>query len=89
MQRTITFFLNIIYIKVDAHFCLSLKNLFKKTLRIVPQTFLNGRLTEDIYNVNFTCQPPGFAAEGQANKICKLKKNFYGLKKATIKKGHP
>jgi hypothetical protein len=42
----------------------------------VKSDFLNGDLQEDVYMQ----QPPGFEIEGQEHKVCKLIKDFYGLK---------
>ena len=44
----------------------------------VKTTFLNGELHEEIYME----QPEGFVVQGQENKVCKLVKSLYGLKKA-------
>jgi transposase InsO family protein len=44
----------------------------------VKTAFLNGDLTEDIYMQ----QPPGFAAAGQEDLVCKLNRSLYGLKQA-------
>ncbi|KAG8475425.1 hypothetical protein CXB51_032251 [Gossypium anomalum] len=46
----------------------------------VKNTFLNGKLIEDIYMV----QPPGFKVVGHAGQplVCKLKKALYGLRQA-------
>jgi hypothetical protein len=43
----------------------------------VKTTFLNGELEEEIY----TDQPNGCVTNGQENKVCKLLKSLYGLKK--------
>ena len=42
-------------------------------------TFLNGYLEKTIYMV----QPEGFVVKGQEQKVCKLKRSIYGLKKAS------
>jgi hypothetical protein len=44
----------------------------------VKTTFLNGELDEEIYME----QLDGFVIKGQENKVCKLLKSLYGLKKA-------
>ena len=44
----------------------------------VKTTFLHGDLKEEIYME----QPKGFAAAGQDNLVCRLKKSLYGLKQA-------
>ncbi|CAA0841273.1 cysteine-rich RLK (RECEPTOR-like protein kinase) 8 [Striga hermonthica] len=44
----------------------------------VKSAFFNGYLEEEIY----VEQPQGFVAEGQENKVLKLKKALYGLKQA-------
>jgi len=44
----------------------------------VKTAFLNGDLEEEIYMT----QPEGCEVPGQVNKVCKLKKSFYGLKQA-------
>ena len=44
----------------------------------VKTTFLNGYLKEDVYMDH----PKGFAIKGQEQKVCKLVKYLYGLKKA-------
>jgi hypothetical protein len=43
----------------------------------VKTTFLNGELEEEIY----MDQPNGCVTNGQENKVCKLLKSLYGLKK--------
>lgn len=44
----------------------------------VKSTFLNGWLDEEVY----VSQPPGFEVKGQAGKVYKLRKSFYGLKQS-------
>ncbi|XP_075075906.1 uncharacterized protein LOC142162833 [Nicotiana tabacum] len=44
----------------------------------VKTTFLNGDLEEERY----ISQPEGFVIQVQENKVCKLRKSLYGLKKA-------
>ena len=44
----------------------------------VKTTFLHGDLEEEIYMQ----QPEGFEVKGKENLVCKLRKSFYGLKKA-------
>jgi hypothetical protein len=44
----------------------------------VKTTFPNGELEEEIYMQ----QPEGFVVKGQDNKVCRLIKSLYGLKKA-------
>ena len=45
----------------------------------VKTAFLNGYLEESIYMM----QPEGYIAEGQEQKVCKLKKSIYGLKQVS------
>ena len=45
----------------------------------VKTTFLNGKLTEDVYMV----QPEGFVDSKNAGKVCKLQRSIYGLKQAS------
>lgn len=40
------------------------------------ECFLTWGLEEEVFMV----QPPGFCEKGEENKICKLRKSFYGLK---------
>ncbi|GAV85623.1 SWIB domain-containing protein/RVT_2 domain-containing protein/DEK_C domain-containing protein [Cephalotus follicularis] len=42
----------------------------------VKNAFLNGDLHEDVYME----QPSGFVAQGESNKVCKLKRSLYGPK---------
>ena len=56
-----------------AHYDLELHQMDVKT------AFLNGDLDEEIYMV----QPEGFIAEGQEQKVCRLRKSIYGLKQAS------
>jgi hypothetical protein len=44
----------------------------------VKSTFLNGHLEEEVY----VEQPQGYEVPGQENKVYRLKKALYGLKKA-------
>jgi Reverse transcriptase (RNA-dependent DNA polymerase) len=44
----------------------------------VKTTFLNGELNEEIY----MDQPAGFVVEGEAHKVCRLRRSIYGLKQA-------
>ncbi|KAA0050103.1 gag/pol protein [Cucumis melo var. makuwa] len=45
----------------------------------VKTAFLNGNLEESI----FMSQPEGFITQGQKQKVCKLNRSIYGLKKAS------
>ncbi|KAJ9557283.1 hypothetical protein OSB04_011897 [Centaurea solstitialis] len=44
----------------------------------VKTTFLNDYLNEEVYME----QPEGFIVRGQENKVCRLVKSLYGIKKA-------
>ena len=43
----------------------------------VKPVFLNGHINEELYMV----QPEGFVDPKNANKVCKLQRSIYGLKK--------
>jgi hypothetical protein len=45
----------------------------------VKSTFLNGCLEEEVY----VKQPPGYEIDKHNDKVYKLRKDFYGLKKAS------
>ena len=45
----------------------------------VKTAFLNGNLEENI----FMSQSEGFIIQGQEQKVCKLNRSIYGLKKAS------
>jgi hypothetical protein len=49
----------------------------------VKTIFLNGELDEKIY----MDQPDGFVVKGEEQKVCKLRKSLYGLKRA-LKQWH-
>ena len=59
---------------------IALASLFKLELHQmdVKTTFLNSELNEEIY----MDLPKGFVVPKQENKVCRLVKSLYGLKKA-------
>lgn len=44
----------------------------------IKNAFLHGDLNEEVN----TEQPPGFVSQGKYEKVCHMRKSFYGLKKS-------
>ena len=44
----------------------------------IKNSFLNGVLDEEVYME----QPPSFVAQGESEKVCKMKKSLYDLKQS-------
>ena len=44
----------------------------------IKNAFLHGDLAEEVY----TEQPPGFVAQGEIGRFCRLQKSLYGLKQS-------
>ena len=57
---------------------LAVQNGMKLHQMDVTTAFLNGELEEEVYMK----QPEGFAAKGQEDMVCKLKRSIYGLKQS-------
>ena len=57
---------------------LAVQNGMKLHQMDVTTAFLNGELEEEVYMK----QPEGFAAKGQEDLVCKLKRSIYGLKQS-------
>ena len=44
----------------------------------IKNVFLHGDFQEEVYME----QPPGFVAQGEIRKVCRLQKSLYGLKQS-------
>ena len=44
----------------------------------IKNAFFHGDLHEEVYME----QPPGYVAQGESHKVCRLKKAIYGLKQS-------